>query len=166
MKKREPLNPNRIQIVTQLTYDLWICLAHLRENMGHDDSLPYQADIYLMDKKATPGRKKINFVKVGEIWNDGWGGDSTLHSLNDEAIQRFRDECAKHQVYWNGKPYGPYDLETLCDEMAAIWVDVSNASPDDHDYTYVYMMDDCPSIKAYGGQQDLKFTTRKFSTED
>ena len=161
MKKQKPtLTPNRIQIVTQLTNNLWVCLANLRENRGHDDCLPYQADIYLSDRKPKSTR---TFTKVGSIWNDGWGGDSNLEVLNAEAIDKLRKECSKHKMYWNGKPFAEYDLETLCDEMASIWVDYTKAVPDEIDYTFVYLMDDNPYVRAqYDGNQILRFTTRKF----
>ena len=165
MKKKEPLDPKRIQILTQLTNNLWVCLANLRENKGHDDSLPYQADIYVMDRKASPD-KKIRFTKVGSIWNDGWGGDSNLETISADYIQKLRDEVAKHQMYYKGKPFGEYDLETLCDEMACIWVDYTKEHPDESDYSYVYLMDDNPLIRAaYNGSQILRFTTRKFAYE-
>ena len=165
--KKQTLNPKRIQILTQLTNDLWVCLANLRENKGHDDCLPYQADIYVMDRKLvkTSPDKKIHFIKIGEIWNDGWGGDSNLTILNSEYAEKIRQEVAKHQMYWNGQPFGEYDFTTLCDEMATIWVDYFNANPKDADYTFVYLMDDEPSVKAYGSQI-LRFTTRKFAYND
>lgn len=45
-----------------------LIIRNPREVMGHDDSLPYNAEfaIFYNDKE----------VAHGEIWNDGWGGDS------------------------------------------------------------------------------------------
>ena len=165
-KKAQTPDPKRIQIVTQFSPDLWLCLANLRENKGHDDCLPYQADLYAMARTLKP--RKLNFIKLGSIWNDGWGGDSCFEPIRTEEaqklIEQIKAECAKHQMYWNGKPFAEYDLNALCDEMAEIWT--GNIKPDspEADSTYVYVTDD--KAVAYGGKNLFIFTTQKFAYND
>lgn len=161
-KKKTTLAHNRIQIVTKFTENFWVCLANLRENKGHDDSLPYQADVYVMQK----ANHTLTFTKIASVWNDGYGGDSNLEILNAELFQKVKDECAKHQMYWNGSPFGEYDVTSLCDEMAAIWVDATKDKPELIDNTFVYMMDDDPLIKAYQGNNLLYYKTQKFAYND
>ena len=160
--RKQKRNPKRIQIVTQFNENFWVCLANLRENMGHDDSLPYQADVYMMNRE----NHTLTFIKIASIWNDGWGGDSNVEVLNADLVQKVQDECLKHQMYYNGSPFGQYDLEALCDEMASIWVDAIKDKPQLSDNTFVYMMDDDPLIKAYNGNNLLYYKTQKFAYND
>lgn len=170
--RKQKRNPKRIQIVTKFTEDFWVCLANLRENKGHDDCLPYQADVYVMEKTVVlVGTDKmkwptLKFTKVASVWNDGWGGDSNVEVLNPDLVQKVQDECLKHQMYYNGSPFGQYDLEALCDEMASIWVDAIKDKPQLADNTFVYMMDDDPLIKAYNGNNLLYYKTQKFAYND
>ena len=159
--RKQKRNPKRIQIVTQFNENFWVCLANLRENMGHDDSLPYQADVYMMNRE----NHTLTFIKIASIWNDGWGGDSNVEVLNADLVQKVQDECLKHQMMYNGKPFGQYDLEALCDEMAEVWVSATNAKPEYLDSTFVYLMDDTDSAKAYH-TNILRYTTQKFAYND
>ena len=160
--RKQATAKNRIQIVTKFTEDFWVCLANLRENMGHDDCLPYQADVYVMQKE----NHTLKFTKIASVWNDGWGGDSNVEVLNPDLVQKVQDECLKHQMYYNGSPFGQYDLEALCDEMASIWVDAIKDKPQLSDNTFIYMMDDDPLIKAYQGNNLLYYKTQKFAYND
>lgn len=159
--RKQKRNPKRIQIVTQFNENFWVCLANLRENMGHDDSLPYQADVYMMNRE----NHTLTFTKIASIWNDGWGGDSNVEVLNADLVQKVQDECLKHQMMYNGKPFGQYDLEALCDEMAEVWVSATNAKPEYLDSTFVYLMDDTDSAKAHH-TNILRYTTQKFAYND
>jgi len=124
---KEKVNP--IQTVVRLTERLWLGLSDIRENYGHDDSLPYQADVFVMDSDNQPEGSHA-FKRIGSIWNDGWGGDSNFTPLAQtiyfkDIIQKVREECAKHQMYWDGKPFAEFTLEDVCDTLACIWVDMS-----------------------------------------
>ena len=169
--RKQATAKNRIQIVTKFTEDFWVCLANLRENKGHDDCLPYQADVYVMEKTVVlVGTDKmkcptLKFTKIASVWNDGWGGDSNVEVLNADLVQKVQDECLKHQMMYNGKPFGQYDLEALCDEMAEVWVSATNAKPEYLDSTFVYLMDDTDSAKAYH-TNILRYTTQKFAYND
>lgn len=68
-----------------------------REVMGHDDSLPYNAEfaIFLNDKE----------VARGDIWNDGWGGmscyrtESQRNPRADFEVDTFDSVCKEHAMY-------------------------------------------------------------------
>ncbi len=133
-----------VDIVCKLTPSIWVALANVRENMGHDDSLPYQADIFVYDKDNCP-ENDIAFKKIGSIWNDGWGGESNIDVLAaprcKEYIQRLEEECTKHQVYLHGKPFAIYYLKDVCDYMACLVVDNPEQAKKG---TLLYLMDDNP----------------------
>ena len=121
------MKKNAIQMVCRLTGKLWLGMSGIRENMGHDDCLPYQADVFVMDSDNQPEGEHA-FKKIGSIWNDGWGGDSNFTPLAhttylNNIIAQMREECAKHQMYWDGNPFGSWTLEEVCDSLACIWVD-------------------------------------------
>lgn len=46
-------------------------LKNCKEVMGHDDSLPFNADIHLNGKH------------IGSAWNTGWGGDAEYRLSHD-----------------------------------------------------------------------------------
>lgn len=68
-----------------------------REVMGHDDSLPYNAEfaIFHNDKE----------VARGEIWNDGWGGISCYRTESqrnphaDFEVDTFSKVCKERARY-------------------------------------------------------------------
>ena len=119
---------NAITIFAKLTPEIWVGLANVRENYGHDDSLPYQADIFIMNEDNNPYGQHT-FKRIASIWNDGWGGESnveliarTTQNLND--IKVMEEKAATHTPYWNGQPMkNPYSLSEICDEMACLVVD-------------------------------------------
>ena len=45
---------DKIQIFVMLGENLALGLANCRENRGHDDSLPYQSDVYAIRLEKTP----------------------------------------------------------------------------------------------------------------
>lgn len=51
-------------------------LRDLKETYGHDDSIPFNANVY------------IDGEHIGNAWNDGWGGDSCLDCKTNAAKER------------------------------------------------------------------------------
>lgn len=148
-----------IQIVCVLSDTLWLGLSGIRVNYGHDDSLPYQADMFIMDKDNNPNGSTA-FKKIGIVWNDGWGGDSNIEPAllkgSDEYIQKANELCKQHKEYYNGEPFGEYDLGSLCDYMASLWVDIDG----DKKYknqTLLYRFDDDPVTIANKGANLYRF---------
>jgi hypothetical protein len=90
-------------------------LRNVIEVNGHDDSLPFNADIYL----RLNGRKRA--VYVGYAYNDGWGGDSIIRCKNNQAVisdikDYLRDMMVPYNAY--GKiGYLPASLPFLIDLM-------------------------------------------------
>ena len=138
------MKKNTIDIICKLSEKIWIGLGNTRENYGHDDSLPYQADIYIHDADNCP-EGDTSFKRVGTIYNDGWGGDSDISAIAApkaaENIQTLMHECRKHQLFWNGKAYGTYKLEDVCDFMASLFIDNPKLASKG---TLEYLMDDDP----------------------
>lgn len=150
--------PN-IQMVCVLSDTLWFGLSDIRENYGHDDSLPYQADMFIMDKENIP-EGETAFKKIGIVWNDGWGGDSNIEPAllkgSDEYIRKAQELCKNHKEYYNGEPFADYDLESLCDYMAALWVDVDGNKKYKNE-TLLFRFDDDPVTLANKGCNLYRF---------
>lgn len=68
-----------------------------REVMGHDDSLPYNAEFAIFHNNKEVAR--------GEIWNDGWGGmscyrtESQRNSHADFEVDTFSKVCKERARY-------------------------------------------------------------------
>lgn len=84
------------------------------ETMGHDDSLPYQAKIFVDDKQ------------VAIAYNDGWGGETNVQTTKEQAYP-VMNEIEKY--IRNNKeqfPLGEYEghalyhtnLSSICDSLA------------------------------------------------
>lgn len=149
---------NNIQILCMLNDFLYLGMSGIRENMGHDDSLPYQAEVFVYDRENNPDGS-IAFQKIGEIWNDGWGGESNF-TLTDtrertqEYLKKVTELCESHQMYWDGKPFGSYKLTDLCDIMAECYLGVSD---DVRKSTLAYMFDDDPVVITNGGHNLYRY---------
>lgn len=148
-----------IQMVCVLSETLWLGLSGIRVNYGHDDSLPYQADMFIMDKDNNPDGSTA-FNKIGTIWNDGWGGESNIEPAllkgSDEYIQKADELCKQHKMYFKGEPSCEYDLACVCDFMACMWVDVDG----DKKYkgkTLQYRFDDDPVTITNKGRNLYRF---------
>lgn len=70
------------KITCKVNDDLTIELVNVRKTYGHDDSLPFQADIYV--KSSELGFPKLTCV--GQAYNDGWGGDTVIESAHHKHI--------------------------------------------------------------------------------
>ena len=137
-----------LNIICELTPTLFVALARLRENQGHDDSLPYQADIYI-GEKASPKEDDIHFKKIGYVYNDGWGGQSEIRAehqdgqldINRGYFEKIGKECSKHDAYYKGKPFMKYNKRYLFDLMAEGYL-YSNMKRK----TLGYWFDDHPNV--------------------
>ncbi len=123
------MTPTPIQIMCELGNGNYLGLADIRENLGHDDSLPYQANIFIMDKDNCP-KGSMAFKRIASIWNDGWGGESNIISAglkdSEKYLKYAAQQLKKHQYYYRGKPAGSYDLGFTCDMMASVYLDAYN----------------------------------------
>jgi len=147
MKKQ----PN-IQIVCMLNDFLILGMSGIRENMGHDDSLPYQAEVFICDKENNPDGS-IGFQKIAEIWNDGWGGESNLSLIDQRTrtkdyLKKVTELCEAHNMYWNGSIFGSYKVTDLCDIMAECYLGIDEKARKN---TILYRFDDDPVVIHNGG---------------
>lgn len=63
-------------------------MKNFREVYGHDDSLPYNGDVY------------VNGTKFAKCFNDGWGGDTNYNyadGIDNDFVQDVLDEIAKYE---------------------------------------------------------------------
>lgn len=56
--------------------DMTFTMPDAKEQMGHDDSLPFGGTLHLNGKP------------MATCYNDGWGGEAYYNPLNDEAIKK------------------------------------------------------------------------------
>jgi hypothetical protein len=70
------------KITCKVNDDLAIALVNVHEVYGHDDSLPFEADIHVKSEKL--GFPKL--TRVGHAFNDGWGGDTVIESAQHRNI--------------------------------------------------------------------------------
>ena len=73
----------KTSIECKINKDFSIILKNLQEVYGHDDTLPFNADIYITNPEWGMKDKK-----VGTAWNDGWGGSTNIcpESKTDQII--------------------------------------------------------------------------------
>lgn len=75
-------------ITCVINNELSIILKNVMETYGHDDSLPFKADLYVQSKK-------MGFTEpthIANAWNDGWGGDTVIESKSYLKIINAIDE--------------------------------------------------------------------------
>ena len=144
---------DKIQIFVMLGENLALGLANCRENRGHDDSLPYQSDVYAIRLEKTPIK-----VKLGSVWNDGWGGDTNFERIPnlDEIYDKINELCGKHKMYYGGAPFASYNLIDTVDCMAEDFCTImaspkAKKSVKAKNTSLMWKFDDSPDILARGG---------------
>lgn len=82
-------------------------LKNFREIKGHDDSLPFDGELY------------CNGVHIAECWNDGWGGDANVKPVIDN-IKLYNEvqSCVNKTNGLFGHSDWYYTLPLLCDLLA------------------------------------------------
>lgn len=93
------------KITCKVNDDLSIVLVDVQETYGHDDSLPFKADIYVKSEKL--GLPKL--TRVGHAYNDGWGGDTVIESaqyrnilntIDGMLINNYQIHIRKPEISW------------------------------------------------------------------
>jgi hypothetical protein len=106
------------KITCKINDNITLELRKVVEVRGHDDSLPFNADIYAYRN----GKKKAEYV--GYAYNDGWGGQSVIKCENEDikpTIQALDNELRTMKVpyVYNSKiTYLPASLDFLIELMA------------------------------------------------
>jgi hypothetical protein len=83
---------DKLYIIIKFMGDVFT-LKGFRINMGHDDSLPFQAVLC------------INGKETAECYNDGWGGPTNIHPLSLEKRESLYaiDALLKNYTYTDSK---------------------------------------------------------------
>lgn len=93
------------KITCKINEDLTIALVNVQKTYGHDDSLPFKADIHVKSEKL--GFPKLTCV--GHAFNDGWGGDTVIESahywhilnnINGILINNYQINIKKPKISW------------------------------------------------------------------
>ena len=112
----------KLNIECRINNTLSIKLMNVQQVYGHDDSLPYNADVYVCDLE----HDLPCFTKVATAWNDGWGGPSCvsahLPKYNEylKELDKYLKENFKvdyETISWD------LSLEELVEYLACIAVD-------------------------------------------
>ena len=126
MRKTKTKKHPGIDIICEPSPGFLIGLAGTHETPGHDDCLPFRADIMVLDGPAG----QTEFKKVGTVSNDGWGGPPEIHTWLDTALGNKAEElCKKHEMRCKGLSLGPYDLGDACEFMASLFIDEQKVHP-------------------------------------
>ena len=133
-----------IDIICEPSPGFLIGLAGTHETPGHDDCLPFRADIMVLDGPAG----KTEFKKIGTVSNDGWGGPPEVHTWLDPALgDKAEALCLGHEMLVRGTSLGPFHLGDACEFMAALYIDAERNHPSKvktHDLRY--LLDDSPEM--------------------
>jgi len=148
----------KIQIKCVLDDTLVLGLGGVRENAGHDDSLPYQADVYVAYFGLSS--KEPDYHKVGAIYNSGYGGPSELCAnysegqgiANAAVLKRANELCQKHSILYKGDNLGAYDVCHLCDCMAEEYL---YSAPKAKKLDLLYKFDDDPVVIAHPKKHNI-----------
>ena len=83
------------KITCKINDNLTVELRNVVETYGHDDSIPFNADIYVF----LDGKKRGTYA--GYAYNDGWGGMSTIHCENEKVqpiLKQLNKDLRKNRV--------------------------------------------------------------------
>ena len=72
-EKRTPLS-----ITCEVNPFLQIVLMNVRKVFGHDDSLPFNAEVYVRKDNGI-------LTHVANAWNDGWGGETNIDPISKDV---------------------------------------------------------------------------------
>jgi len=142
---------SKIDIACKLNETLFVGLAEVRENIGHDDSIPYQAVVFI-GEKSSPMQRVINFKKIATVCNSGWGGNSEIRitengdgvEKNTAHLERINAECSKHEAYYMNAPLTKYNMGLLFDLMVENFLIIDEQS---RKKTIGYRFDDDPAVR-------------------
>lgn len=82
-------------------------LRKFKRVMGHDDSIPYQGELW------------ANNIHIANCWNDGWGGETNVEPLNIELFNDVAEVVCKTFGAFGIKTW-QYTIPILADELASM----------------------------------------------
>lgn len=87
---------------------LKIEIRKYREVMGHDDSLPYNAELW------------VNNQHFADCFNDGWGGETTILPKDNKLLEEVCTTIGRESITQFGHTF-QYTLPILADELAVLF---------------------------------------------
>ncbi len=114
-----------VNILCKFSPDTHVGLALVRENMGHNDSLPFQALIVAYDRETGFGTPDAPLV-LGTIVNDGYGGMSQVGIADGPGpkatLGHVSEVLGQKEFSHEGMSLGPFCLDALCNFMAEVYL--------------------------------------------
>lgn len=92
-----------------------LVLTDIEEVPGHDDCLPFVGKLYYSPKK-----EESNMLLIGEVHNDGWGGDCDINFTRDwEGVKKEEVLSSLKEKYirWHGEKV-TFSIYQICDIAA------------------------------------------------
>ena len=88
---RMKINKNYAHIIVKVGRSFKVEFGNFSEQVGHDDSLPYGAEVW------------INDCPCGTAFNDGWGGESVFNSNGhyDNLVEALGEEVLKYRAFFD-----------------------------------------------------------------
>lgn len=123
-----------------------VTLKKIKEQVGHDDSLPFAAELY------------INDVYVGITYNDGWGADAIVEGRTSKTLSKEKlDEILKkadEEISLYDAKYKEYTLpyatiNQVCDEIASFYFSMKPIVKRTQTNNIVYFVNDNGEPKVY-----------------
>lgn len=95
MARKTPLK----NVMCKVNDDLSIIVSNTREVYGHDDSLPFNAEIFINKDGVTE--------QVATAWNDGWGGETNIDALADkqEVVKSLEEKMRTYKYQFIGHEF-------------------------------------------------------------
>jgi hypothetical protein len=109
-------------IECRFSNNLVIKLENVHEVYGHDDSLPFNADVFVLN----PEMGLPCLTKVAQAWNGGWGGPTCVQAhlpKYREIVEQLNNFLKEHYKSVYGEYSWDYSLDNLVEELACIAVD-------------------------------------------
>lgn len=106
----------KTSIECKINKNFSIILKNVHETYGHDDTLPFNADIYI----TNPEWGLID-KKVGTAWNDGWGGSTNIcpeNKTDEIVLNMLNDFLKEHYENQYGSVVWDVDSEYLISVLA------------------------------------------------
>lgn len=95
MARKTPLK----NVMCKVNDNLSIIVSNTREVYGHDDSLPFNAEIFICKDGVTE--------QIATAWNDGWGDETNIDALADkqEVVKSLEEQMRTYKYQFMGREF-------------------------------------------------------------
>ena len=107
-----------LSVTCEVNPNLSITLMNVREVMGHDDSLPFNAEVYVRKDNSI-------LTHIANAWNHGWGGETNIDAISKDTKPIIDDleAVVKTFIVDLGKYSFPANLPLVIELLACCAVD-------------------------------------------